>query len=313
MFLIVLLSCLHVETMGSIAAPNRTTLLCTATSLPVNTPLSANATILTTTLFETAWHTPLNVWNKSPNPVAIQLCADEECVLGTNKLNCTPELPSTYNGSLRLPSYLNNQTFGAVRIVYCSALKNGGCFDGQDPRYENIVTTTTDGNINDNSAFAKQDSTWPTLHVEIPKVFNNAALCDTDLDCINTSRPICNRNYYLTSGPRCVTVQHFLGQCGSPCLLQKKGYRCWCHEINDKFMYSAGAVVLCFLTYSYLSCRIKRATTLALSKNPWGLKHAILPLYKSCFQFLGLYLFTTCSLRLLLSLDDSVFHFTSIS
>jgi hypothetical protein len=236
----------------------------------------------------------------------VQLCQSEECLSGTDIYICTPALPSLYDGNLRIPSDLGNRSFGAVRVVFCSA--HGGVrFKGNDARYENIVTTTTTmipgGNYN---AVAVTDH-----DVLIPTVPNNAALCETDIDCVgNVSQPICNHASPIS--PRCVTVQKFLGQCGSPCHLKRTGYRCWCHSVNRKFLYTAGVVGLCLLTYILLYCRIRRAKILALQKNAWGLRNSLLPLYRTCFQFLGIYLLATVSLRLVLALDDDFLHVVGI-
>jgi hypothetical protein len=278
---------------------NQTTLTCSP-------PVSATNTPITTKYNETpdTWSIPVGVWNQGPNPVHIKLCADSACSAGSNKLTCVPELPPLFNGTLITSSGLPNQlNFGAIRIVYCSN-SNGKCFDGTDSRYYNLVTTTT-SNSQNNNAYAESNSGWKTVHVIIPSVKDNSALCWSDQDCqANFSQPICNRDD-VTEQPRCVTVQHFLGDCGSPCLLESSGFRCWCHQLNELLSYTYGAVGLTLLTYFLIYLRIARARALALEKNEWGMKNAILPLYRTYYQFFGIYLFFTVALRIVLSFDDT--------
>ena len=275
----------------------------TTSSFSFSSP-SSSPPSLTLPLLEHRFPADVGVWNQSPNPVQVQLCLSSSCETGSSKFSCVPVLPPNFNGTLVSTGTMKNLTFGAVRLVFCSA-HDTVCFNSGDvTRYEDIVTPST--RRDDDTSFAVPASTnpsWPSLHVEIPHVKDNAALCRTEIDCLaNVTRPICNRD---SEEPRCVTVQQYLGQCASPCLLKSTGYRCWCQSLNTKVQYMIAAVCLCLVTYLLLYARIKRARSLALKKNSWGMRNSLLPLYKTCFQLFGVYLVCTVALRVLLSLDSS--------
>ena len=307
---VLLLTLVFLPKLGStVSVQNQTILTCNSPALSLSIHVNllhhqdkSNNT-LGTPQRRSAWSTPLGVFNQGPNPVQIQLCTADDCLSDVNKLTCVPQLPPFFNGTLTSPLVVfNNLSFGAIRLVYCSTL-NGHCFDGNDPRYRNIVTTSTSNNY-DNAAYAATDTSWSALHIVIPPVIDNAALCWDDDDCQkNESQPICSRD--SAKQPRCVTVQHFLGTCGTPCLLKSTGYRCWCHRINDLFSYTYGAIGITLVLYFLIYFRITRARALALKRNAWGMRNALLPIYRTCYQFFGIYLIATIALRIVLSLDDN--------